>query len=56
MEKPWKEREKQIERVITNTVGMYGEMSGILGGSLPEIPALTLEGAAGLIGSSADGA
>ena len=42
MEKLWKEREKQIERVITNTVGMYGEMSGILGASMPEIPALTL--------------
>lgn len=49
MEKLWKEREKQIERVITNTVGMYGEMSGILGGSLPEIPALSLEGAVGLL-------
>ncbi|MCA1926563.1 MAG: DUF2130 domain-containing protein, partial [Thiobacillus sp.] len=49
MEKIWKDREKQIERVILNTVGMYGEMSGILGGSLPEIPALTLEGAAGLL-------
>jgi hypothetical protein len=49
MEKLWKEREKQIERVITNTVGMYGEMSGILGGSLPEIPALSLDGVAGLL-------
>ncbi|MBU0498648.1 MAG: DUF2130 domain-containing protein [Gammaproteobacteria bacterium] len=49
MEKQWKEREKQIERVIINTVGMYGEMSGILGGSLPEIPALSLEGMAGLV-------
>ncbi len=49
MEKIWKDREKQIERVILNTVGMYGEMSGILGGSLPEIPALTLEGTAGLL-------
>jgi hypothetical protein len=44
MEKQWREREKQIERVITNTVGMYGEMSGILGGSLPRIPALELDG------------
>lgn len=26
-----------------STVGMYGEMSGILGASMPEIPALTLE-------------
>lgn len=49
MEKLWKEREKQIERVILNTVGMYGEMRGILGGSLPDIPQLTLEGAAGLL-------
>jgi hypothetical protein len=43
MEKQWKEREKQVERVITNTVGMYGEMSGILGGTLPSIPALELD-------------
>lgn len=43
MEKIWKDREKQIERAVINTVGMYGEMSGILGGSLPEIPQLTLE-------------
>lgn len=28
---------------------MYGEMSGILGGSLPEIPALSLDGVAGLL-------
>ncbi|GAB4180426.1 MAG: DUF2130 domain-containing protein [Rhodocyclaceae bacterium] len=49
MEKLWKEREKQIERVILNTVGMYGEMRGIAGASLPEIPALTLEGVAGLL-------
>jgi len=46
MERQWKEREKQIERVITNTVGMYGEMSGILGGTLPSIPALELDGEA----------
>ena len=45
MEKLWREREKQIERVVTNTVGMYGEVRGIVGGSLPEIPALALEGA-----------
>lgn len=43
MEKQWKEREKQIERVVLNTVGMYGEMRGIVGTSLPQIPALELE-------------
>ncbi len=42
-------RDKQSRRVITNTVGRYGEMSGILGGSLPKIPALTLEGTAPLL-------
>jgi hypothetical protein len=49
MEKLWREREKQIERVVTNTVGLYGEMRGIAGATMPEIPALTLEGVAGLL-------
>ena len=43
MEKQWKEREKQIERVIKNTVGLYGDMQGIIGGSIPQIPALELQ-------------
>jgi hypothetical protein len=43
MEKLWKEREKQIERVVVNTVGMYGAIRGIIGAKLPEIPALDLE-------------
>ena len=43
MEKQWKEREKQIERVVKNTVGLYGDMQGIIGGQIPEIPALELE-------------
>jgi hypothetical protein len=42
MEKNWKEREKQIERVIKNTVGLYGDMQGIIGGQIPQIPALEL--------------
>jgi len=49
MERLWREREKQIERVLTNTVGMYGEMRGIVGATMPEIPALTLENVAGLL-------
>ena len=43
MEKNWKEREKQIERVLKNTVGLYGDMQGIIGGQIPRIPALELE-------------
>ena len=45
MEKNWKEREKQIERVIKNTVGLYGDMQGIIGGAIPSIPALELSAA-----------
>ena len=46
MEKNWKEREKQIERVIKNTTGLYGDMQGIIGGVIPSIPALELGPAA----------
>ena len=43
MEKQWKEREKQIERVIKNTVGLYGDMQGIMGAQIPTIETLELE-------------
>ena len=43
MEKQWKEREKQIEQVIKNTAGLYGDMQGIIGGHIPSIPALELD-------------
>ncbi|MDD3531187.1 MAG: DUF2130 domain-containing protein [Candidatus Pacebacteria bacterium] len=39
-EKIWAEREKQIKKVITNTVGMYGDLSGLV--TLPQIKALEL--------------
>jgi len=39
-EKIWSEREKQIKKVITNTVGMYGDLSGLV--SLPQIKTLEL--------------
>jgi hypothetical protein len=51
MEKIWKEREKQIERLVVNTVGMYGAIRGIIGANLPEIPALDLEAIAAPEGS-----
>ena len=43
IEKQWKSREKMIERVIKNTVGMHGDIQGIAGGQLPSIPALELD-------------
>ena len=42
-QKQWKEREKQIERVIDNTAGMYGDIRGLIGSSIPEIKALSLD-------------
>ncbi len=38
--KQWAKREEQIERVMTATVGMYGELQGIVGKSLQEIEGL----------------
>lgn len=43
MSKIWAKREKQIERVITNLSGMYGEMQGIVGTSLRQIKSLELK-------------
>jgi hypothetical protein len=43
MAKHWAEREKQIERVIASTTGMYGALQGIIGQGLAAIPALELE-------------
>jgi hypothetical protein len=43
MERIWKEREKQIQRITTNTIGMYGDVRGIIGSSVQAIPALELD-------------
>jgi hypothetical protein len=49
MQRMWKEREKQIERVLANTAGLYDEVRGILGSSVPDVPALELGMPAGLL-------
>ncbi len=38
----WKKREKQIEKVLLNTTGMYGSIKGIAGNALRSIPLLEL--------------
>jgi hypothetical protein len=40
MEKMWKEREKQLEKVLISTSGMYGSIKGIAGASIANIPLL----------------
>lgn len=43
VQKQWAKREKQIELTVSNTVGMYGDIQGIIGGSLPTISSLELD-------------
>ncbi len=38
----WKQREKQISKVLNNTVGMYGSIRGIAGNAVGNIQALEL--------------
>ena len=38
----WKQREKQIQKVLDNTTGMYGSVRGIAGSSVKSIQALEL--------------
>lgn len=40
-EKIWSEREKQIQKVMKNTVGMYGDLGGLV--TLPQIRLLELD-------------
>jgi hypothetical protein len=46
MQRIWKEREKQIEKVITNTIDMYGSIKGIAGNAIQSVKALELPGEA----------
>jgi len=41
-EKIWSEREKQIQKAFSGTVGMYGDLSGLV--SMPQIKTLELPG------------
>lgn len=40
MQKVWKEREKQLEKILTNAVEFYGAVKGIAGASIPDIKML----------------
>ena len=42
MERIWKEREKQIDKVLLNAVGMYGSIKGIAGSAISDIKGLEL--------------
>lgn len=42
MARIWKEREKQIDKVVTNTIEMYGSVKGIAGSAVQDVKALDL--------------
>ena len=42
MQRIWKEREKQIEKVVINTIEMYGSVKGIAGSAVQSVAALEL--------------
>ena len=43
----WAKREKQLDRATSQTAGMYGDLSGIIGGTLPAIAHLEIPGIEG---------
>ena len=50
----WAKREQQIDRVMQTTVGMYGDLQGIAGKTLPEIEGLSLDALEGPDATEAD--
>jgi hypothetical protein len=42
LQKQWAKRETQLERLMSSTVGMYGDLQGIAGRSLEEIEGLSM--------------
>ena len=43
MARMWKTREKQIDKVVDNAIGMHASIKGIAGNAIHSIPALELE-------------
>ena len=44
MQRIWKQREMQIEKVVTNTIDMYGSVRGIAGSAIQPVKSLELPG------------
>ncbi|MEL7499018.1 MAG: DUF2130 domain-containing protein [Planctomycetota bacterium] len=42
MKRIWSKREKQIDRALSNTAGLYGDLQGIIGASLPAVEGLSM--------------
>jgi hypothetical protein len=55
MQKSWAKREQQIQVIVQATAGMWGDMQGIAGRSLPEIAGLDFDGAEAIEDQGASG-
>ncbi len=42
LQRIWSKREKELEQVVLNTSGLYGDLQGLIGGALPTISNLEL--------------
>jgi hypothetical protein len=49
MQRQWAKRATQIERILTSTTGMFGDLQGIAGKALPEPAGLALPGGVDLL-------
>ena len=43
MARIWKQREKQIEKVVQNAIGLHASIRGIAGNAVQSIPALEMD-------------
>lgn len=43
IKKNWAKREMELERIIDNTIGMHGDLQGIMGASLPTVKSLEID-------------
>jgi hypothetical protein len=39
----WARQEKQLRKVVDHTQGMYGDLQGVIGKTLPDLKSLQLE-------------
>jgi len=49
MQRQWAKRATQIERILSSTTGMFGDLQGIAGKALPEPAGLALPGCVDLL-------
>lgn len=54
MARIWKQREKQIDKVVNNAIGMHASIKGIAGNAIQRIPALELDNELELLESLED--